>query len=184
VALPPLKLADINVGTMIAQNEGRPTPYLQRYLQDNNGRIGASITGVQAALAAIAAQQATLTAQQAQLTAQQATLTATVNTLAITVAGLNTYEYASTGKGGNQFSTTDGSGGVSFAHGFNGVPSGYPPQDYFCNVMPWGGFSGLPLFIVSHLVVDPVNLSFTCFDLTGAPLASTGVAYIWRVAGA
>lgn len=193
MALPPLKLADVNVGSALTENWGRPTSYFQRYLQDNNNRITASISGiaeVQAELvvqqAELTAQQATLTAQQATLTAQQATLTAQQVQLTSTDAALLRLSRAAEGVGPSldQFTTTDGSGIVTIVHGYSlALAAFYPPLLKYCTVFPTGG-PPLPIYHIQLKDVDNFELRFQCFDFTGAPLASTGVSFVWHVAGA
>jgi len=160
----PLRLADIQVSAALTENWGRPTSYFQRYLQDNNNRITASIVGVQTALDELALQQAELTAQQATLTAQQAQLTAQAATLTAQVARLN--RVAGVGFWGAIL--TDGSGAFSYTHG--GDPgAGYTMQ--YSHVYA----TGTTPYIAQMTSVDDYVITGIFFDLTGAPVASTYV---------
>lgn len=71
LTLTPIKLADINIGSSLTDNWGRPTPYGQRWWNGNNANIQSSINGLQAVIAELEAQQAELEAAQAELEAQQ-----------------------------------------------------------------------------------------------------------------
>ena len=176
----PLQLADVQVSAALTENWGRPTQYFQRYLQDNNRRITASISGVTQALAELAAQQAVLTAQQAQLTAQQAQLTAVVNDLADQQDALSDLIYATVGTYGTVSGVvTDGSGYISYAHGYSS--SAYPPLQPCSIAIPFGIS---PVFHIQDISVSSTNIIFYCTDMAGAPLVSTAIGFTWHVAGA
>lgn len=168
MAVAPLNLADIQVSAALTENWGRPTSYFQRWLQDNNRRITASITGVTEALAELAIQQATLTAQQAQLTAQQATLTTQqgqINSLVLAQADLLDRVIGASFSGAI---LTDGSGVASWTHGLD--PS-YSPQLATCSAFTTGTTLNLcQMLSVSGGPGGTFEVMF--WDSSGAPLVS------------
>lgn len=172
MATAPLKLADVQIGSALTENWGRPTPYFQRYMQDNNSRITASITGVEGALAELALQQAQLTAQQAQLTTIVSNLTAQQAALANLV-------YATIGTANTIIDYTDGTGYIRYPHGYSN--STYPPLSQCSIAVPWGIS---PVYHIQDIAVDATNIIFYCTDMAGSPLLSTPVGFAFHVAGA
>ena len=168
MALAPLKLADVQIGSALTENWGRPTSYFQRYLQDNNNRITASISGVTEALDELAIQQAQLTAQQATLTAQQAALTAQQAQLTSQQFLLNSTITDIIGANLSGAILTDGSGQASWTHGFN--PS-FSVQLSNCRAFT----TGTTIFTVQMLAVSGGpggTLDLMFWDSTGSPAAS------------
>lgn len=185
VTTPP-KLADINNGSALVENWGRPTSYFQRWLQANNAAITTSIAGLIQVEADLQAQEAELAATVATLNATVTTLNATVTTLSNQVTFTSNLSTAIIGTGsgtGLAFSSTDANGIIEFAHGYNGVPIGYPAAAQFSMAAPAGDIP-LPIYHIQIIRVDNTNIKFGCYDFTGAPIVSTGVSYVWHVAGA
>jgi len=160
----PLRLADLSVGSALTENWGRPTSYFHRYLQDNNSRITASISGIVAVQAELQIVVDELADVVTDLGDQQDQITDLVTSLNEQVQRLN--RVAGVGFWGAIL--TDGSGEFSWTHG--GDPgAGYTMQ--YSHVYA----TGTTPYIAQMTSVDDYVITGIFFDLTGAPVASTFV---------
>lgn len=169
----PLKLADINIGSALMENWGRPTSYFQRWLQANNAQITASINGliqVEADLAAVVAD----------LVAQQALINGLLTAYNSLLGSLELFQSSSVGTGATYFAMTDASGYMVIAHGYNALGGSDPPALEYCRA-----FSYQTAYThIQMISVDSTNLTLLFLDVTGAPIVSTGCAVVWHVGGA
>lgn len=162
------KLADINIGQNFVRTDGKLTGYSQRWLQDNNRRIGAAISD-------LVEVQAELADAQADIVAQQAQINALILDLSDQVSNLATVQHALQGSGATAAATTDGSGIASFTHGYS-FPPGVVPDLQYCVAFPYT--DAIALQMVS---VNATTLRVRCFDSTGALIISSGVGIVFRV---
>lgn len=167
------KLADIQVGSALVENWGRPSAYFQRYLQANNRQVSAAIADLIAVQAELAQQQIEIQnaldlAQDAidQVEDIQVTLTDIILGMGAGSFGLVTV-------------SPNGSGDVSFPHGYANLSGLYPPMLGACSLQPTGGV----YFHPQLLGVDAVNLTGRLFAATGAPLTTGSYVVAYRVAG-
>jgi hypothetical protein len=169
-----------------------PTSYFQRWLQDNNKRVSDSIAGLTAVIAELEVVVADLAAQEAQLETVVATLSDVVDELVAQQAQINSIQtsltnvaigaLANIGSSGTATGSPNGSGLMSFAHGYTD-PSGpnnlYPAQIKYCSAQPYGG----TYVHVQLISVDTSQLTIELFDNLGLPLTSGTFSVVFRVSG-
>jgi len=185
MALTPLKLADIASKTTLTLpsgtvGEGRATSYFQRYLQDNNKRVQASINGLAEVIAELEIVVAILEDQQEELEEVVSELAdvvlileAVVDDLADLTVAIGQAVFKLNGQAGVALVLPNGSGDASIFHNiaFN------PGTLGACAVFP----TGTTFFHVQMLSVDSSNLNVRLFDAAGAPITSGTWPIAYRV---
>lgn len=168
MALAPLKLADISVGSALTENWGRPTSYFQRWLNDNNRRIAASFDGVVEVQQELALVVDALADVVDELVDQQGQIDDALDELQQQQLLLDSTISDIIGANLSGAILTDGSGQASWTHGFN--PS-FSVQLSNCRAFT----TGTTIFTVQMLSVSGGpggTLDLMFWDASGAPAAS------------
>lgn len=153
------KLADINIGSAIADNWGRSTSYFQRYLQATNRQVSIAIGGLSQVVEDLQAQLVLILEQQA--------LTSDLIDYA------NQSVFYLSGDAGVVAATPNGSGDVAIFHNFGTDPGTLGS----CRAFP----TGTSAFHVQMLSVDADYLNIRLFDMAGAPITSGTWDVAWQI---